>query len=560
MNCNKKLPEAPSQPLWAVAGRLPLVAMVTAAALATAPFSGFLNRNREEALFTDIWLYAGLYVGALMAVVAAISLVFGRRVGSRWSLVLGWCAFALFWYRDLKELADGSFLKQVFPAQGLVVWVVATSTILVLVARLSRRSWFPTAAMCFAVTIAVVPLGQYSWFSVSSGDISGVSSSAGPTVVLEQRPDIYFLLLDGFGRQDVLDALYEIDTGPFVEELRQNGFVVADLGMSAHPMTWLSLAAILDQEYQALPSERGRPPTMARQIALMAGESRTHQVLKANGYHFVTAATTYGSLCRPSLISEIEECVNERPEVDAAILDAYVRYQLAFMTPLVGLSNSGILPGWLSSLWLQGPELLEDEATVGGKAFLARDVLDAVATVRARGGSEPLFVFAHMMYAHPPFTLGPDCKFRTRGVPDQSDGWGDTAAYRSGIECAVNQVKDLIHGVDSSAVIVVQSDHGPTLGRMDSLDRAINDIGDTDLPIENLWARTSVFSAVRLPDECQPSVSDTYAGVSTFTVVFDCLAGHPQIPEPGSSYWAWHNSRKVIDLTTQLRAYEASRG
>ena len=560
MDTNKKVPKDPGRSLWAVAGRLPLVGMVTAAALATAPFSGFLNRNREETSFAAIWLYAGLYAGALLTVVAAISLVFGKRVGSRWSLLLGWCAFALFWYRDLKSFADGSFLKQVLPAQGPVVWIVATSMILVLVARLSRRSWFPTAAMCFAVTIVVVPLGQYSWFSVSSGDISSMSSSAGPAVVLEHRPDIYFLLLDGFGRQDVLDALYEIDTGPFVEELRQNGFVVADLGLSAHPMTWLSVAAILDQEYQALPSERGRPPTMARQLALMAGESRTHQVLKANGYHFVTAATTYGSLCRPSSISEIEECVNERPEVDAAILDGYVRYQLAFMTPLVGLSNSGALPGWLSSLWQHGPELFEDETTVGGKAFLARDVLDAVATVRARGGSEPLFVFTHMMYAHPPFTLGPDCKFRTRGVPDQSAGWGDTAAYLSGIGCAVNQVKDLIHGADSSAVIVVQSDHGPTPGRLDTLDRAINDIGGPESPIENLWARASVFSAVRLPEECQSSVSDTYAGVSTFTVVLDCLAGYPQIPEPEASYWAWHNSRKVIDLTAQLRAYEASLG
>ena len=133
--------------LWAVAGRLPLVGMVTAAALAMAPFSGFLNRNREETSFAAIWLYAGLYAGALMAVVAAISLVFGRRVGSRWSLLLGWCAFALFWYGDLKSFVDGSFLKQVLPAQGPVVWIVATSMILVLVARLSRRSWFPTAAM-----------------------------------------------------------------------------------------------------------------------------------------------------------------------------------------------------------------------------------------------------------------------------------------------------------------------------------------------------------------------------------------------------------------------------
>ena len=55
-------------------------------------------------------------------------------------------------------------------------------------------------------------------------------------------------------------------------------------------------------------------------------------------------------------------------------------------------------------------------------------------------------------------------------------------------------------------------------------------------------------------------MSDTYAGVSTFKVILDCLAGTPRIPEPEVSYWAWHNSRVVVDLTDQLRAYEASRG
>lgn len=533
--------------------------MIAAGMLAAAPFSGFLSRNREEVSFSDLWVYAAAYMGAVLIVVVVISVAFGRRVGSRWSFLLGWCAFALFWYRDVKSFADGSSLMRLLPAQGAVVWGVTTLTILILVGTLSRRSWFPPAAMWFAVTIAMVPLGQYVWFSISSGESPRISASTGASTELERRPDIYFLLLDGYGRQDVLNELYGIDIGQSVEELRRKGFVVADRALSAHPMTWLAVSAILDQEYQALPGRRGRPSLMARQLALMSGDSRTHQILKANGYRFVTAATHYGSLCRPSLISDIEECVRQRPEVDEAILSSSIRYQLAFMTPLLGLSTSGVLPGWFSSLW-QGPELLEDEETVGGKAFLTADVLAAVDAVRSRGDTHPLFVFAHMMYSHPPFTLGPDCAFLQRGVPDLSDGWGDMVAYRNGIECATSQVLELIEDVDPSAVIVIQSDHGPTLGRIDSLDEVIDEIGSPEAPMENLWARASVFSAVRLPEFCRSSVPDTYAGVSTFKVVLGCLAGTPQNPEQEMSYWTWHNSRAVVDLTGDLRAYEASRG
>ncbi|MFP6639931.1 MAG: hypothetical protein VCC04_06790, partial [Myxococcota bacterium] len=89
---------------------------------------------------------------------------------------------------------------------------------------------------------------------------------------------------------------------------------------------------------------------------------------------------------------------------------------------------------------------------------------------------------------------------------------------------------------------------------------AINDIGTPETPMENLWARASVLSAVRLPDSCRSFVSGTYAGVSTFKVILDCLSGTPQKPQPEISYWTWHNSRSVIELTGDLRTFEAARG
>ena len=82
--------------------RLPVASMIAAAFLAVAPFSGFLNRNRELVTVADLWLYTVVYVGLLLLVVVGISLVFGKRTGSRWSFLLGWCAVALFWYRDIK--------------------------------------------------------------------------------------------------------------------------------------------------------------------------------------------------------------------------------------------------------------------------------------------------------------------------------------------------------------------------------------------------------------------------------------------------------------------------
>ena len=113
--------------------KLPLGGMLAAASLATAPFSGFLYRNRELTSVADLWRYVVIYAGSLLAVVVGISLVFGRRTGSKWSFLLGWCAFALFWYRDVKSFADNSFLTQALPAKGPVIWMLATLSVLILI-------------------------------------------------------------------------------------------------------------------------------------------------------------------------------------------------------------------------------------------------------------------------------------------------------------------------------------------------------------------------------------------------------------------------------------------
>lgn len=539
----------------ALAHKLPLGAMLAATSLAVAPFSGFLYRNRELAAIGDLWHYVLIYVGSLLIVVVGISLVFGRRVGSRWSFLLGWCAFALFWYRDVKAFSDELSLTEGIPFHGPVAWILATASVLFLIFFLCDRSWFQSGGIWFAVTVALLPLGQYALFTVTA---ENYETDSFESVNLESHPDIYFLMVDGFGRQDVLQELFNIDTSDFVEELRREGFVVADRALGAHPMTWLSIPAILDQKYQAQPGDQGRPATTRQQMSILAGASKTHQVLLTNGYNFVIAADSSWMLCNSSPISELMDCVVDQPEIDAAIKTAYVRYQLAYMTPISGLAGYGLLPDAIAALW-QGPAVIEDEDAVGGKAFLASDVLGVVDTAHARDDSTPLFVYAHMMYTHPPFTLGPKCKFKTRGVPDLSSGWDNISGYQDGIDCTVDQVFKLIREVDPSAVIVIQSDHGPIPDELSSLDEISEIIDDPTLPIEALWARASVLSAVRLPEQCRHLVSDTYAGVSTFKVVFNCLTGSPEPTTPERFYWAWWDSHSVTDLTDRIRSYEVSR-
>jgi hypothetical protein len=62
-------------------------------------------------------------------------------------------------------------------------------------------------------------------------------------------PDIYYIILDGHARSDILAELYGYDNNWFVDSLRQRGFYVADRSRTNYAQTYLSLASTLNMTY-----------------------------------------------------------------------------------------------------------------------------------------------------------------------------------------------------------------------------------------------------------------------------------------------------------------------
>ena len=50
------------------------------------------------------------------------------------------------------------------------------------------------------------------------------------SVQADTLPDIYYIILDGYARADILEELYNYDNSEFLEFLEQRGFFVADQG------------------------------------------------------------------------------------------------------------------------------------------------------------------------------------------------------------------------------------------------------------------------------------------------------------------------------------------
>ena len=68
-------------------------------------------------------------------------------------------------------------------------------------------------------------------------------------VDIESPPSIYFIILDGYGRGDVLRQIYGCSNSDFLDDLRELSFSVAQRSSSNYSQTLPSIAATLNFAY-----------------------------------------------------------------------------------------------------------------------------------------------------------------------------------------------------------------------------------------------------------------------------------------------------------------------
>ena len=61
--------------------------------------------------------------------------------------------------------------------------------------------------------------------------------------------DIYFIVLDGYGRADILANIYQYNNQPFINKLKVRGFYVAEDSYANYNQTRLSIPSSLNMEY-----------------------------------------------------------------------------------------------------------------------------------------------------------------------------------------------------------------------------------------------------------------------------------------------------------------------
>ena len=271
-----------------------------------------------------------------------------------------------------------------------------------------------------------------------------VEEGALPLKVDETPPDIYYIILDGYGRSDVLKNEYGYDNSEFLDTLRGLGFYVADCSQSNYAQTQISLSSSLNFNYldklgTFIPGSDDR----GRLLALVK-QSVVRRSLEAAGYKTVAFATGFNwtqwdnanyYLAPQSKFGQLNEFEGLLMETTFA--------RLIRDYSLLGKQDSG------SNLYRE-------------RTLFALDKLDKLSYIK-----EPKFVFVHLVIPHPPYVFGPTggpvaaSEEGTTKSNNEADHYRDQAIYISSRMQEI--VPKIIANSARPPIIIIQGDHGPTV-------------------------------------------------------------------------------------------------
>ncbi len=402
-----------------------------------------------------------------------------------------------------KDAAPGAFGDRV-QIQLSVVWVVLLAAGIGGLRRLRQvPERLPGALQLVSLVLVGFALarmlGALAGATPDSAERQPAAASAAAPAAAGDVPDIYFILLDGYARADVLAQYYGHDNGPFLRGLEQRGFQVAEASQANYSWTFLSLTSTLNMTY--LPNLLGStvdPNSRNRKEAYrLIRDNRAAAFLRERGYRYVHLQSTWGGTSTNPVADEFKRCG------DGLFQDDY----------LVAIQEVS---------WLR---VLGGQASLNIASCHLRNFETLAGLAREPG---PKFVLAHFVPPHHPYLFDREGRvLREANLSNQFEFqkklWEDRDAYRDQlifISRSIERVIDrLIADSRRPPVILLLSDHGPSL------------VEGLDFETHNR-TRLSTLSAIHLPGAPADLIPEDVSNVNLLRLVFNQLfdAGLPLLP------------------------------
>jgi hypothetical protein len=355
------------------------------------------------------------------------------------------------------------------------------------------------------IIMPVFQISLVSWrqWNAWRDSTQAVPESPNATMVsrLQDTPDIYYIILDAYGRSDKIQQLYGYDNSEFLDSLEQMGFYVASCSQSNYAQTELSLASSLNYNYlDVLNPLFIQGNTDRSSLWPLIKNSALRQFLAVRGYKTIAFSTGYGW-------SEINNAdIYLTPQIGTWELTSfqYMFIQTTAGRILLDAEEFGL------------PNTPDD--LIRRRTHFALEKLSVIPSIQG-----PKFIFAHLLVPHS-FVFGPNGESMAIDVSTMTadifrQGYVDQLIFIDG------QIKSIVSTIIANSptppIIIIQGDHGPTgSGRPN---------------------RVSILNAYYLPyheDLLYPSITP----VNTFRIVLDEYFGQQLMLLPDISRYSTYQN------------------
>ena len=445
--------------------------------------------------------------------------------------------FMFFFYGHIFDLTTGASLGGfVF---GRYRYLIAMDILVALGALLLA---FRARHFCVQVrpviSVALLAPLLFTWISIgisrvaaSDTKISGIEEIENiklPQLPQERLPDIYYIILDTYPRDDVLRSVFGFDNNEFLDQLENNDFYIASSSTTNYIQTHLSLASSLNMDYlQNLVDDVQPQSNNSPILRSLVQDNKAALLSQRMGYQFAFLRTYFDiTLVNPHSDSGLSNIGYPFGPVGRLVLQ-----------PILGTEFN---------FFLIRTTMLRQFVNFGFDYFAADlftkkiDQLKRISEVEG-----PTYTFAHFVPPHPPYVF--DREGNLRNVEFSTQSWGDKEGYIDQLVWVNKSIAEVVDYIlennKENSVIVIQGDHGPEISDTHRV-IALGGEPDADLVRE----RTGVLNAIHLPKMCRPgNLYETITSVNTFRVIFDACWGTEFGLLEDDVYWS--NYENPFDFT-----------
>lgn len=453
----------------------------------------------------------------------------------------------------------GSLANMVVPKIGTVgfftLWLaiqVALGVLFMFARQKFINSLIPVVLFAIALTVGFQAIGigmpvvnDYRHIEKLDNDLQRLDPVLGfkPQMEQNEKPDIYYIIVDAYARQDVLSEIYDFDNKPFVDELRKLGFFVGDASRSNYHLTELSLASSLNMTHLDglnLEQFQTRAP-----IRKMISNSSVFRFLKRMGYETVSLETGKSDT----------ECKN---------FDQHVRFGKGLDDYQDVLFHSSAGPSFVE---MTGGMIRSAARRHGDRVVSA---LESVPNV-VDDQSKPTFVFSHLLSPHPPYVFdaaGNEVDFHGHYL--LADGGSFTECFDYDLEIYRETYRDQVQFInkkllamidqiqskDRESIIIIQGDHGPRLGFGNDPSTETGEQASVLDPNMRYREGFSILNAIYLAGKSNTPFYADMSPVNTFRLIFNDVFGANLDREPDESFF--EDSYEFQNMTTQALPLKTS--